>query len=303
MRKIKFSIAGLAMLAAGAFSSCKEQPVGVYYGASKSWDTMYVASVEAPQTKNYYIEEFTGVRCANCPRAAEKLTQLTEAHPDRLKIVAIHALSFSAPNYDKGSKQDLRSKAGEDIAKLIYGKDPNKPNASFDRLNLGTGTETMLASDAYWDSKLEEAMLENPSTPVNMYLTTSYNADADVYDIRVRLAYTEALAQPHALSVFLVEDNIVDNQIEPFIENFKYQHVLRQAITPVNGTTVLDSISVKQPGMVYEVLYQFKLDPNDATEYKHKFWNLDNVHVVALVHNLTAGDDKRVYQAVDAHLK
>lgn len=302
MKRNFLRIFSASILALGLFS-CREQPVGIDYSDTKRVDTSYMATVEPAQTKNYYIEEFTGVRCANCPRAAEKLDQLIAANPDRLKVVAVHAYGFSAPNYDKGSKQDLRSKAGAGIIDLIYGGDPAKPNASFDRLNISTGTNPMLSADANWDAQLALAKTQNPGTPINVYVTSVYNTDLDAYDITVKLAYNKDVDEPHALSVFLVEDGIIDQQIEPLIPDFKYKHVLRQAITPVNGSMVLDSVDVKKAGLVYEITYQLKIDPADENENKQKFWNLDNVHVMALVHKPTGGTDKRVFQAVDAHLR
>lgn len=302
MKKQIFGISSAALLMLGLFS-CKEQPVGVDYSNIKKTDTTYMASVEAPQTKNFYIEEFTGVRCVNCPQGAAKLDEMMTANPDRLKIVAIHAMSFAAPNYTKGSVQDLRSTAGAEITSLIYGGDPAKPNASFDRLNLTTGSNPMLGPYGGWAGQLEKAKAENPSTPVNIYVTSTYNSSAEAYDIKVKLAYNSDLADAHALSIYLVEDNIIDKQVEPEIDNFKFKHVLRQALTPVNGVSVLDSIEVKKAGLVFETTYQLKIDMTDETENKQKFWNLDNIHIIAFVHKPTGGTDKKVYQAVDAALK
>ncbi len=302
MKKQFLGIFGIAMLSLALFS-CKEQPVGIDYSNAKKTDTSYTATVEAPQVKNYYIEEFTGVRCVNCPQGAAKLDTLIAANPDRLKIVAIHAMSFAAPNYTKGSVQDLRSQAGADITSLIYGGDPAKPNASFDRLNIATGSNPMLSPYGQWEAQLAKAKVENPSTPINMYVTSAYNAADDAYDIKVKLAYTADVSDAHALSIYLVEDNIIDKQVEPEIDNFNFKHVLRQALTPVNGVGVLDSLTFKKAGLVYETNYQLKLDLTDETENKHKFWNLDNIHIVAFVHKPTVGSDKKVFQVVDAALK
>ncbi len=302
MKKQFLRISGVALMGLGLFS-CKEQPVGIDYSNTKKTDTSYVAAVEAPQVKNYYIEEFTGVRCSNCPRAVLKLEELMAANPERLKVVAVHAYAFATPDFNKGSKQDLRSKASENIIDLLYGGNPGKPTASFDRLNLSTGTNPLLQSDAYWDATLAKAKIENPSTPINIYVTSSYNASDDAYDIKVKLAYNADVSEEHALSIYLVEDNIIDKQVEPEIDNFNFKHVLRQALTPVNGVPVLDTLTVKKAGLVYETNYQLKMDLTDEKENKHKFWNLDNIHIIAFVHKPTAGNDKKVFQAVDAALK
>lgn len=296
------SCVGLASL---FLFSCKEQPVGVDFSEGKKSDTTYIATVEPAQDKNYYIEEFSGVRCVNCPQGAAKLEELSNmpANKGRLKIVTIHAASFTAPDYTKGSKQDLSSQQGEQLMNLIYGGDMSKPQASFDRLSLFTGTNPLIGPYSQWESILNTVKSNHPTTPVNIHLSSEYDQQQEAYNIKVKLAYTENVSEPQYLTLLLIEDSIVDNQIVPLMENYTYRHVYRQAITPINGAVILDSLPTKVAGRVYETNYSFKLDLSEGNEFRHKNWNLDNVHVVALVHNATSGSDKRVYHTVDAHLK
>lgn len=296
------SCVGLASL---FLFSCKEQPVGVDFGEGKKSDTTYIATVEPVQDKNYYIEEFSGVRCVNCPQGAAKLEELSAmpANKDRLKIVTIHAASFTSPDYTKGSKQDLSSEQAKRLMDLVYGGDMSKPQASIDRLNLFNGTNPLIGPRAEWENKLNTAKSTYPTTPVNIHISSDYNQQTDAYNIKVKLAYTANVTEPQYLSILLIEDSIVDNQIDPFIENYTYRHVYRQMLTPINGAPILDTIPTKMPGRVYETNYSFKLDLSDGNEFRHKNWNLDHVHIVAFVHNATSGENKRVYHAMDAHLK
>jgi len=296
------SCVGLASL---FLFSCKEQPVGVDFGEGKKSDTTYVATVETAQDKHYYIEEFSGVRCVNCPQGAAKLEELSAmpANKGRLQIVTIHAASFTEPDYTKGSKQDLSSEQAKRMMDLVYGGDMSKPQASIDRLNLFNGTNPLVGPRTEWESKLNTAKANHPNTPVNIHLSSEYDQQRDAYNIKVKLAYTENVSEPQYLTILLIEDSIVDNQIVPLIENYTYRHVFRQAITPVNGTPILDTIPTKVPGRVYETNYTFKMDLSEGNEFRHKNWNLDNVHIVAFVHNATSGTDKRVYHAMDTHLK
>lgn len=296
------SCVGLASL---FLFSCKEQPVGVDFGEGKKSDTTYIATVEPVQDKNYYIEEFSGVRCVNCPQGAAKLEELSNmpANKDRLKIVTIHAASFTSPDYTKGSKQDLSSEQAKRLMDLVYGGDMSKPQASIDRLNLFNGTNPLIGPRSEWENKLNTAKSTYPTTPVNIHISSTYDQGTNAYNIKVKLAYTANVTEPQYLSILLIEDSIVDNQIDPFLENYTYRHVYRQMLTPINGTPILDTIPTKVPGRVYETNYSFKLDLSDGNEFRHNKWNLDNVHIVAFVHNATSGENKRVYHAEDAHLK
>jgi Outer membrane protein Omp28. len=277
----------------------------VDFSEGKKSDTTYVAAVEPVQDKNYYIEEFSGVRCVNCPQGAAKLEELSNmpANKGRLKIVTIHAASFTLPDYTKGSKQDLSSQQGEQLMNLIYNGDMSKPQASIDRLSLFTGTNPLIGPYSQWEGTLNTVKSNYPATPVNIHLSSEYDQNQEAYNIKVKLAYTENVSEPQYLTLLLIEDSIVDNQIVPLIENYTYRHVYRQALTPINGAVILDSLPTKVAGRVYETNYSFKLDLSEGNEFRHKNWNLDNVHIIAFVHNATSGENKRVYHAVDAHLK
>jgi len=294
-----------ALIGASFLFSCKEQPVGIFAGEA-AVDSTYVTTVEPQQTKNYYIEEFSGVRCPNCPAGALKLEDLMSQNPGRLKLVTIHAGSLTSPK-DGVSKQDLRSGINGEgdgllITNLIYGGDPAKPAASFDRMPVASGS-ALLGNKDQWDAMLAAVKSQNSSTPVNMALTTSYDATKDEYNIRIKLAYTQAVTDPQFLTIYLTEDKIVDEQIEPEIHDYEYNHVFRQSITPFNGIAVLDSIPNKEAGRVFVTNYKLKINKDDATNLKQKFWNLDNIHVVAFVHKSTGGTDKKVYQAIDGKLR
>ena len=304
MKKQFLKFAGIGIISL-AFFACKEQPVGIDYGNTQKSDTSYMAPVESPQTKNYYIEEFSGVKCSNCPRGAAKLEAMSNLpeNKDRLKIVTVHALMLADPDFNKGSKQDLRSIDGENIIKLIYGGEVGKPVASFDRLSIGNlGAQKLVGPDGIWESMLSKAKTENPNTPLNLHLT-SKEVSANTYSISVKVAYTQNVTTPQYLSIYLIEDSIIDKQIDPEIENFTYRHVLRQSITPINGVPILDTLATKNAGLVYEANFQFIHEPNAENANKHKNWKMKDIHVVAFVHNATAGNDKRVYQVVDTHLK
>ncbi|OJV54957.1 MAG: hypothetical protein BGO31_16605 [Bacteroidetes bacterium 43-16] len=304
MTKI-FSGLACVSLASLFLYSCKEQPVGVDFGEGKKSDTTYIASVEPVQDKNYYIEEFSGVQCVNCPQGAAKLESMSEvpANKGRLKIVTIHAGALTSPNYTKGSKQDLSSAQGLQLMTLIYSGDPSKPSASIDRMKLYTGTNPLLGPYSQWDVALNTAKATHPKTPVNIHLSSTFDENLNAYNIKVKLAYTENVSEAQYLSIFLIEDSIVDYQIVPLIPDYTFRHVYRQSITPINGVPILDTLPTKVAGRVYETNYTFKPDLSDNNEFRHKNWNLNNVHIVALVHNATSGEDKRVYHVEDTHLK
>ena len=63
------------------------------------------------------VEEFTGVRCVNCPAGASELDNLRGIYGDRLVVVSIHTGDFSTPYSD--SKFDFRTPEGTALEKNL----------------------------------------------------------------------------------------------------------------------------------------------------------------------------------------
>ena len=61
--------------------------------------------------KKVLIEEFTGVRCVNCPQGSAEIENLLSIHGDKLVAISIHA-GFFAPPYPE-SLYDLRTPDGD----------------------------------------------------------------------------------------------------------------------------------------------------------------------------------------------
>ncbi len=288
-------------LAALIFASCKEQPISVNLEQS-NWDTSYVATVEAPQTKKLLIEEFTGVRCPNCPDGAELLHRLNAegAFANRLCIVSVHSGILTNPIYDHepNSIQDMRTTDGDQILQGIFGGDLFKPCAAVDRLEIGNSGSTYFGLSTTWTSMMQEALSRHASSPVNIDITGS-KAGENKYIVEVKAAYTEAVEGRQALSVMLLENSIEDAQEFPNdFGMFTFDHVLRKALSPYNGLEILPGQTVKEAGQVYITRIVLNIDPNDD---KQKFWKPENMEVVAFVHK-TGGNDKQVYQSQTAKL-
>ena len=72
--------------------------------------------VPALGDRKVLVEEFTGVRCVNCPAGASELENLKGIYGERLVIVSIHAGDFSPPFTD--SRFDFRTAEGD--AKTLH---------------------------------------------------------------------------------------------------------------------------------------------------------------------------------------
>ena len=73
--------------------------------------------VPALGDRKVLVEEFTGVRCVNCPAGASELDNLRGIYGDRLVVVSVHAGEFSPPFSD--SRFDFRTPEGEALEKRL----------------------------------------------------------------------------------------------------------------------------------------------------------------------------------------
>lgn len=285
-------------------ASCKEHGVSIDDGASLAEDSTYVSStVEPAEMKNFLIEEFSGVRCGNCPEGAEYLEELNVANQNRFRVVAIHqgALTNIITEREPKSIQDFTTDDGKRILQLIFGEEGNKPCVAFDRWRIGNGGNKFLVDGANnWPQKIVEMKAKRDKTPVNLKVESKFNAEKEQYDITVTMHYTEAVAGDNKLFIYLTENNIKD----AFIESdtlITYNHVFRKALTSADGKIILSEFPTKEAGRTYLYRTSFKIDMADAKQSK---WNADNIKVVAFVSNFGgSADDKSVLQVQETKLK
>ncbi|RYZ28301.1 MAG: Omp28-related outer membrane protein, partial [Sphingobacteriales bacterium] len=114
--------------------------------------------------------------------------------------------------------------------------------------------------------------------PLNVTVTSDYNEGSRTAVIKVRVAYTSDITEKQSLMVAVTEDKIIDVQAYPdhHDEEYEHNHVLRDFITPVSGSSIADSLAVKEKGRVYERTFIYEVDAN---------WNHANCNVVAFVFN------------------
>lgn len=203
-------------------------------------DTTYISlTSENAQTKNILIEDFTGVNCPNCPKAAQKIHDLQAQYPDRIVAVSIHpeGFAFTEPF---SCHYDFRTDDGTNLLSFL-GNCTGLPSGGIDRVKFASESR-ILINFTSWSGHLSERI--NETTDVNIHLSSSYKADSsDFAKVLVKAHYTENLSDTHYISVFLVESNIVDWQIKPFgiIDSFyTHNHVFRDALTMYNGELLFE---------------------------------------------------------------
>lgn len=173
------------------------------------------------------VEEFTGVRCVNCPSGAAELENLKSIYGDRLVIVSIHAGDFAPPYTD--SKYDFRTSEGSALETWL-GAPLGYPTAVVNRKKFD-GQQSLQTTKANWAGLIANES-KTPSV-LNLAVEKKYTKDTRDLTMTIKLVPTEKLPEDVRLSVFLTENDVIDAQETPQGKksDYKHSHVLRRVLS------------------------------------------------------------------------
>ena len=248
-------------------TSCEEIGPVIDLTGSFSADTTYIAAdIETPQIKNVLLEEFTGVRCVNCPKAHELLDNLEAQYVTRLISLSAHSRFQSEPYEGDPS---LHISQADTLAQLL---EPlvAKPSGSIDRRKFPG--DNLLVFTTKWTSYVSQQMAA--TTPVNIHIENQYNANTREFSTVITLHYTATDTLESRMTVMLLEDGIVTAQLgESGIEDHYVQNrVLRRILPSTSGMPLTIS---RERGRVSVRRFALTL-PGD--------WKAENMRVIAFAH-------------------
>ncbi len=234
------------------------------------------------QERQVLIEEFTGVRCVNCPAGSAAIEDLRGLHGHRLVAVSLHAGEF-APPYS-ASAFDFRTSEGEQILSYL-GEPFGYPTAAVNRRLFENEFDLQLGQ-AQWAGFIAEELAVAPKVKID--IEPAFNAVTRNLSVQVTLYVQEDITDPEVrLSVMISESNIVDLQLTPASAtpkpDYSHQHVLRGMMTNFDGAPITETLAVQA---VIERNFNLTLPVG---------WKEGDCHVVAFVH--LSGDSKEVLQA------
>lgn len=231
------------------------------------------------QLKNVLVEEYTGVRCVQCPGGAAIIKALKQQYGKRLVPVAIHAGDFAPPwpesNYVFISNEN-NAFMGFVGAPLFY------PAASIDRF-LFDGQNGLIQGSGDWAGSI--ALRLEEELKVEITISNTYDSGTNTADVSVSLNALNSLDYDDLiLNVLLVENDITDVQDTENGKDLEYvhEHVLRGFFTPTTG----DAVAALPIGSTLTKDYTLVLEDD---------MNPDHCEVIAFLSR--SGAEKEVFQA------
>jgi hypothetical protein len=288
MKNVKIFLAIAVVSAILLQLSCSKElpPVGLILTNPLSFtDTSYTVSpVPSAQPKAVFVEEMTGVMCANCPAGGAILKQLQIQNPGRVVVAKLHSNFLANPI--KPTDPDLRTPDAEAID-VGFASSGQKPNAVIDR-TINTldppGTAQYYANKGKW-AQVVTAQLAK-TTPVNIDLVSSVDTLANEIKLKSTFTFTQTHNGNLAFTIYLLEDEVEATQ-DTFttttveIEGYIHEEVLRKSITqPISGTAL--PAAPYNAGQVYARSVAFPI-PSNVLNKKH-------MRITLAVHGVNKGE-------------
>lgn len=237
------------------------------------------------QQRQVLIEEFTGVRCVNCPAGSAAIENLIGIHGQRLAAISIHAGSFSPPYPE--SLYDFRIPEGASLLSYL-GEPLGYPTAVVGR-KLFDGEFDLQLGRQQWAGFIAQQLLEEPLVKID--IQNAYSDEDRKLEAAATLYVQEDITDEDVrISVAITENDIQDLQLTPESgtpdPNYKHKHVLRDMLTNFSGDLISEELAA---GAAIEKNFTMTLPVE---------WIAANCHVVVFVH--FGGDKKDVLQVHQA---
>lgn len=181
---------------------------------------IYVKPAEV--NRSVLIEDFTGQRCVNCPKATEEIEKLQEEYgEDAIIAVGIHSGPFGHKTTMSSPRLSLCTETGDEYY-TRWGIE-SQPGVKINR-------SAPIYNTAEYGTIVRDALQK--TTPLNMELDVEY--DADTRNAKVNVVATTSENINGKLQVWVIENNIVDVQYMPGNSvdmEYVHQHVFRTSVT------------------------------------------------------------------------
>lgn len=237
--------------------------------------------------KKVLLEEFTGVRCVNCPQAKTEIDNLQSesVFGQNFVAVAYHAGFFSRPYSD--SKNDYRTNQSDDILNFL-GPPVGFPSGVINRKQFSGEDDLQIESFATWGGFVGQELEEQAL--LSLELETTYNASNRILNVSVAITPIQNINESLNLSVLISEDDILDVQLTPDgrIDNYAQTHVFRTMLTNTFGDAIEETLIANQS---ISNIFSFTLPTT---------WVAENCNIIAFVHQ--ADGDREILQVEEAHV-
>ena len=283
MKKSAIIIASLAVIFAMASCDKLKEPYIIESNVTPSDTIPLVAS----DTANFdgkivvLLEDYTGVKCNNCPEAGALALQLQEQNEGHLVVLGVHPKS--ALQNPAGGFPDFRTDDGNEWNN--YFNIAAYPNGLVNR------TGGVLGS-AQWTSAVNNII--GNDAPVRLIVKTEFDDATRELKVSIHSKFLIDVASNDVrLTTCMMEDRIVGKQVTPngVDENYVHRHVFRGTADNQTWGRVLSSAESISEGSNFITNMKFTLSDD---------YNADEFYIVAFISD---NNTKEVLMATETKIK
>ena len=227
------------------------------------------------RTKKILIEDFTGNRCPNCPKAATELEKLVRMYPGRIVPISVHAGNFAIPIPFLGYEEDFRTSVGDSL-NAFFGINAYPMGV----IDMSKFNSSYLVDFGEWENIVSNIISSNAQAKVAIEITSDFDEATGASQVNVKTVPYDLENENISLCVYITEDNLICQQANGTEVDtaYNHHHVLRGAYNGTWGGVI---------GNNAEETHTYSMNLNET-------WKKENCAVVAFVYNTTT---KEVYQA------
>lgn len=234
------------------WTSCEEEPPVIRYFEKPLLDTTYIGTAPTAQNKSVWLADITGVKCVNCPEAAEIAHQIYNDYPGRIEVIALFPTFESLRNLiSPWSGYDTMTNP---LADEILGAQP-------DALPRGLVDNVVYSGNRFidrfsWPVVVQEQLKKQ--TPINLEVKATWLPDENRGRIEYKAIANQVHNKPVLVIAAILEDKIYGKQSDRrvssgYISDYEFNHVLRDVVGSTSGDTLSQQFST--PGFTVEKHY------------------------------------------------
>jgi hypothetical protein len=241
--------------------------------------------------RKVFVEDYTGHKCGNCPRAAKAVYDLKAIYGDRLIIMGVHAGTFAtvfpvgAPYYT----YDFRTPVGNELDTDFGISNAGNPNGMVNRRQVNG---SYIVSSTQWADEVATVLSSTDPVPASITIGTTYNSVTRELQADISTKFFEDLTGTYRLSVYMLEDSIVnwqkDYDVTPNdVPDYVHREVLRGSMNGTYGDVVASTAAGSESNFTFNAIL--------GTD-----WNENKMYVVAFLHNDAT---KEIIQVEQKHVE
>jgi hypothetical protein len=219
------------------------------------------------------LEDYTGIRCINCPTETKRAEDLVTYYIDRVILMGVHATELADTLAGSPYKPYLKTPEGNEWAS--YYKVDYVPLGLVNRAKYNS---KYALAPGVWSAAID-AQLAKPVVAV-VKATASCNSATKQIQASVRVTFKKMISGSANVNLYITEDSIKGVQANnnsavgpvPTIDPYYYNGVFRASMNGVNGEQLTSSVEV---GKTYTYTSSYTVNSTS--------WNLRKLFLIVTV--------------------